>query len=141
MANSSVFLEFSNSLSAKIVAALLIVAIIYIANKVRKYLRSVTQIEKIPGPKRGSYFFGNVDLIKEHERNGYDPGEALLKVISSAFDDGHKQLTRIWLGPYPYACCCGPESAEVILSSNKLIDKSFNYDFFASWLGQGLLNR
>ncbi|XP_066264990.1 cytochrome P450 4V2-like isoform X1 [Branchiostoma lanceolatum] len=48
-------------------------------------------------------------------------------------------VTRLWLGITPVAITCSPETAEVLFSSSKHIEKSFVYDFLHPWLGTGLL--
>lgn len=43
------------------------------------------------------------------------------------------------IGPQVQVLITDPKDAEVILGSQKLIDKSDEYDFIAQWLGTGLL--
>jgi len=46
----------------------------------------------------------------------------------------------IWVGPFPVTVVFSPETAEVVLTNNKqLLQKAFVYDFFAPWLGDGIL--
>uniref|UniRef100_A0A182S5C1 Uncharacterized protein n=1 Tax=Anopheles funestus TaxID=62324 RepID=A0A182S5C1_ANOFN len=46
---------------------------------------------------------------------------------------------RLWLGTQMLIVITEPKDIEVILSSNKYIDKSIEYDFVRPWLGDGLL--
>uniref|UniRef100_A0A182VX83 Uncharacterized protein n=1 Tax=Anopheles minimus TaxID=112268 RepID=A0A182VX83_9DIPT len=46
---------------------------------------------------------------------------------------------RIWLGTQMLIVITEPKDIEVLLSSNKYIDKSIEYDFVRPWLGDGLL--
>ncbi|XP_046463628.1 cytochrome P450 4C1-like isoform X3 [Daphnia pulex] len=50
-----------------------------------------------------------------------------------------KSVVRIWVGPQPWFLLGGAESAEVVLSSNKIIDKGPEYDYIQPWLATGLL--
>lgn len=43
------------------------------------------------------------------------------------------------LGPHPEIMVTDPSLAEAILGSQKLIEKSDEYDFLSQWLGTGLL--
>lgn len=46
---------------------------------------------------------------------------------------------KIWFGPWMLALVTSPRIAETILSSQKLIDKSQEYDYIQPWLADGLL--
>uniref|UniRef100_A0A182PZ12 Uncharacterized protein n=1 Tax=Anopheles epiroticus TaxID=199890 RepID=A0A182PZ12_9DIPT len=46
---------------------------------------------------------------------------------------------RVWLGTQMLIVITEPKDIEVLLSSNKYIDKSIEYDFIRPWLGEGLL--
>ncbi|XP_041765666.1 uncharacterized protein LOC121590248 [Anopheles merus] len=46
---------------------------------------------------------------------------------------------RIWLDTQMLIVITEPKDVEAILSSNKYIDKSIEYDFIRPWLGEGLL--
>ncbi|XP_052902070.1 cytochrome P450 4d1-like [Anopheles moucheti] len=46
---------------------------------------------------------------------------------------------RLWLGTQMLIIITDPKDIEVILSSNKYIDKSIEYNFVRPWLGEGLL--
>nr|CAD7448371.1 unnamed protein product [Timema bartmani] len=45
----------------------------------------------------------------------------------------------MWLGPELFVFISDPKYVEVILSSNKLLDKGNNYKYLNSWIGNGLL--
>uniref|UniRef100_A0AAG5CW78 Cytochrome P450 n=1 Tax=Anopheles atroparvus TaxID=41427 RepID=A0AAG5CW78_ANOAO len=46
---------------------------------------------------------------------------------------------RLWLGTEMLIVVSDPKDVEVILSSNKYIDKSVEYNYIRPWLGEGLL--
>ncbi|XP_058116997.1 uncharacterized protein LOC131284572 [Anopheles ziemanni] len=46
---------------------------------------------------------------------------------------------RLWLGTQLLIVISDPKDIEVILSSNKYIDKSIEYNYIKPWLGEGLL--
>lgn len=48
-------------------------------------------------------------------------------------------ISRVWMGPQPLVILFSPETAEDMLSSNKIIEKAMFYDFIHSWVGTGLL--
>lgn len=48
-------------------------------------------------------------------------------------------IFRIRLAAVTWLVLLDPKFIEVILSSNKLIKKTSEYDFFKGWLGNGLL--
>nr|XP_042895147.1 cytochrome P450 4c3 [Parasteatoda tepidariorum] len=50
-----------------------------------------------------------------------------------------ERLLRFWFGLKPVVLFYKPETVEVILSSNALIEKTFAYDFLAPWFKQGLI--
>lgn len=65
------------------------------------------------------------------------PTEVLdtLSNISAQYPD----LVCLMLGPQPEILIKNPKIVEAILGSQKLIDKSEEYDFIEKWLGTGLL--
>nr|CAD7574995.1 unnamed protein product [Timema californicum] len=70
--------------------------------------------------------------MKTHDYSGFfDAGLRLRKQYGSIF--------RLWLGPQLFILLTKPQHIEVILSSNKLLDKGSNYQFLDKWLGTGLL--
>ncbi|GAB6023596.1 hypothetical protein CHUAL_008366 [Chamberlinius hualienensis] len=93
----------------------------------------VAMINKIPGPKGIPVFGNSLQLLKP--RN---------KVVSASMDlflpmlEKHS-LVRIWLGPIPVVVLIKAESAKILLSSNKEIDKAVFYKYLHNWIGDGLL--
>lgn len=62
--------------------------------------------------------------------------------IDREFVQMSKKYGRVFsfaVGPQVNFVCTDPKLMEIILGSNKLITKSFFYDFFKPWLGNGLL--
>lgn len=51
------------------------------------------------------------------------------------------RMCRIWLLWKPYVLVYGAEESEVILSSNRHINKSREYKLMEPWMGLGLLTR
>lgn len=49
------------------------------------------------------------------------------------------EVIKIWIGPKLTVFLADPRDVEIILSSQVLIDKSSEYEFFKPWLGDGLL--
>ena len=52
---------------------------------------------------------------------------------------GRHGLFAMWIGPYPMVVLTSGRTAEPVLTSNSLIDKSAEYDVLLPWLGTGLL--
>ncbi|XP_035209832.1 cytochrome P450 4c3-like isoform X2 [Stegodyphus dumicola] len=50
-----------------------------------------------------------------------------------------ERLLRFWFGLKPVVLFFKPETVEVVLSSNALLEKTFVYDFLAPWFKQGLI--
>lgn len=50
-----------------------------------------------------------------------------------------QRIYRLWVGPEPWVVLWKPESVEVVLSHNFLLEKSSQYEFLHPWLGTGLL--
>ena len=52
----------------------------------------------------------------------------------------NSSLGVIWLGPLPLVFVFKAEAAEVVVTNNKtLLEKSWLYDFYKPWLGDGIL--
>ncbi|KAG8196951.1 hypothetical protein JTE90_009010 [Oedothorax gibbosus] len=49
------------------------------------------------------------------------------------------RLLRFWFGLRPVVLFFKPETVEVVLSSNALLEKTFVYEFLAPWFKQGLI--
>ncbi|KAL7646992.1 UNVERIFIED_CONTAM: hypothetical protein RMT77_002249 [Armadillidium vulgare] len=87
-------------------------------------------IDKIPGP-RAIPFFGNALQFLG------SPSEGLKKAINVCNYD--KSFIRVWILNRPYIIIYKASAAEVILHSNKCLDKSSDYKSLRPWLGTGLL--
>ncbi|XP_068215979.1 cytochrome P450 4c3-like isoform X3 [Palaemon carinicauda] len=98
-----------------------------------KRKQMVAMIEKIPGPPAWP-IIGNALDINVEPREMFQRINGLVHVWGWVLP-----LVRAWLGPRPMVMLCGASRAEVILSSQKHIDKSRDYNFLHPWLGTGLL--
>ncbi|KAI1305841.1 Cytochrome P450 4C1 [Halotydeus destructor] len=84
----------------------------------------------------------NVGIVLTGMKQGLEAGEALFQCMIGfgRLEEFRKSgLSRVWLGPMPAVVLSSPEAVEVLLSSNKLIDKAMFYDYMHTWLGTGLL--
>ncbi|XP_062713552.1 uncharacterized protein LOC109401093 [Aedes albopictus] len=86
---------------------------------------------KIGGPK-GYPILGN-----SIQYGTKSPSEFLLEVEKSNKECG--KFYRLWIGPDLIFPISDAKLVEAILSSQKLLDKSVQYDFIRPWLGNGLL--
>lgn len=95
------------------------------------YRERLAMCAKLPGPKALPIIgHAGMFLLKSPPQ--------ILEVLTKI----HKEYPRIaclMLGPHPEILISDPVYAEVILGSQKLIDKSAEYDFIEQWLGTGLL--
>lgn len=110
-----------------LVASLIAVVVWWYKNNHEKF----SLARKLPGPPAYP-IVGNALMFL-----GKSPPQ-LLKVLEKL----HKQygsFARIMIGPQIQILIADPKDVEVILGSQKLIDKSDEYDFIAEWLGTGLL--
>ncbi|CRK92923.1 CLUMA_CG006516, isoform A [Clunio marinus] len=97
----------------------------------KKYSETYTLARKLPGPK-GWPILGNALMFI-----GLSPPE-LLKLLET-FPKKYGRTVRFLIGPQLQVLFTDPKDCETILGSQKLIDKSDEYDFIAEWLGTGLL--
>nr|CAH0102405.1 unnamed protein product [Daphnia galeata] len=96
-----------------------------------KYFR---RCDKVPGPPAQLPLFGSfTEFLLEPE--GILPH--FLKLHKKW--NNNRSITRLWVGPFPVFSIGSAEGAEVVLSSNKIIDKGREYDFMHPWLATGLL--
>lgn len=96
-----------------------------------KYRERFAIVAKLPGPK-GLPLIGHAQLFL------LKSPPQILEVLAKV----HAEYPRIFclmLGPHPEIMITDPSLAEAILGSQKLIDKSDEYNFFTQWLGTGLL--
>ncbi|XP_069949155.1 cytochrome P450 4c3-like isoform X1 [Cherax quadricarinatus] len=95
--------------------------------------RKIWLIEQIPGPKALPILGNALEVTVE-------PREVFQAIICSArVWKHHTSLVRAWAGPFPLVQMTNCRTAEVILSSQKHLDKSREYNFLHPWLGTGLL--
>ena len=107
------------------------VAVFFFTWYYRKYHEIQKLAKKLPGP-RTIPFLGNALLFL-----GKSPPE-LLKVLEK-LSKTHGRVVRLMVGPQVQVLLTDPKDAEVVLGSQKLIDKSDEYEFLSHWLGTGLL--
>ncbi|XP_047474770.1 cytochrome P450 4c3-like isoform X3 [Penaeus chinensis] len=93
--------------------------------------QKVALIEKIPGPKA-------LPLLGNALEVNVEPREVFQRICGGMAIAGKAPL-RVWLGTRPMVLVSQPADAEVILSSQKHLDKSRDYTFLHPWLGTGLL--
>lgn len=97
----------------------------------KKHHESYSLAIKLPGP-RAYPLIGNALTFL-----GKSPPE-LLKILEKLSKQYGRTL-RVMVGPSVQVLIADPKDAEVILGSQKLIDKSDEYKFIEYWLGTGLL--
>jgi cytochrome P450 family 4 len=97
----------------------------------KKYHETYTLGMKLPGPPTLP-LIGNTLLFL-----GKSPPQILKTLEGLAKKYG--RTVRIFVGPQLQVLICDPKDVEAILGSQKLIDKSDEYEFIAQWLGTGLL--
>lgn len=116
-------MEFSTFLIAVVVA----IVIYYFKNFHESYMKAI----KLPGP-RALPIIGNTLMFL-----GKSPPN-LLKTLEG-LSKKYGTVVRIMVGPQVQVLMTDPKDLEVILGSQKLIDKSDEYSFIEQWLGSGLL--
>ncbi|XP_047474761.1 cytochrome P450 4c3-like isoform X2 [Penaeus chinensis] len=95
--------------------------------------QKVALIEKIPGPKA-------LPLLGNALEVNVEPRELFQVVKGGSYIwSYHTAVFRVWAGPFPLVQLFKCKAAEVILSSQKHLDKSRDYTFLHPWLGTGLL--
>nr|XP_053637587.1 cytochrome P450 4c3-like isoform X3 [Cherax quadricarinatus] len=86
-------------------------------------------LNQIPGPKGipvlGNALYFNVDATELFQR--------VLKVTECG------EVSRMWMVHNPFCFLSSAKTAEVLLSSHKLLDKGMDYEFLHPWLGLNLL--
>nr|QST15013.1 CYP4AN-like protein [Diaphanosoma celebensis] len=93
--------------------------------------RFVSLIDRIPGPVKRP-LVGNAHLVPTES-------DDILEWVQLDNYRKYGHIFRIWFGLTPFVDINRPAEMEVLLTSQKLIDKSDSYDFLAPWLGDGLL--
>jgi hypothetical protein len=95
-----------------------------------KYYRRNGLLHKIPAIRSFPFVGSNLSFI------GKTPAQ-LFVTLQKAFEE-HGPLFRFDLTPFHSAIVVAdPKIAEGLLSSQKLIEKSVEYDLIRSWLGDG----
>ncbi|XP_027231572.2 cytochrome P450 4C1 [Penaeus vannamei] len=85
-------------------------------------------LAKIPGPET-HFLFGSRRISGVPE----DRIQWLIKTSTLG------EVVKFWIGFLPTCMICSARGAEVILTSQKHINKGNNYNFLKDWLGDGLL--
>lgn len=97
----------------------------------KKYHEMYTLSMKIPGPPAYP-LIGNALMLARKS-----PSQ-LFKYLEEAVQQ-YGSAARIMIGPQCLVCLSDPRDVEMILGSQKLLEKSDEYNFLEKWLGQGLL--
>lgn len=96
-----------------------------------KFRETLKITSKLPGPPRLP-ILGNALML-----TGKTPVQ-LMETFTEASQQ-YPKIVCIMIGPQCEVLLTDPKLAEVFLSSQKLITKSDEYDFFTAWIGTGLL--
>ncbi|XP_019381526.1 PREDICTED: cytochrome P450 4V2-like isoform X1 [Gavialis gangeticus] len=91
------------------------------------------QLRAVPGLSPCYPLLGNA-LLLERTAHGF-----FKQMFQYSEEFRNRSLLKMWVGPFPHLLLYHSDTVEVILSSSKLIDKSFLYTFVHPWLGTGLL--
>ncbi|KDR21746.1 cytochrome P450 4C1-like [Zootermopsis nevadensis] len=90
----------------------------------------VEKAEKIPGPQTQP-LFGNALKFGTSTKQFFD--------YMMWLTGTHGPIARVWVGPVLAVLLADPKYIEIILGSNKIIDKAILYKFGEPWLGKGML--
>ncbi|CAK5028380.1 unnamed protein product [Meloidogyne enterolobii] len=101
----------------------------------RKKREFVRLIDKLPGPRSLPVVGCALEFSPDNETT-YQMEYYFRKYTEDKDSPG---IMRIWLGPKPIVIVYKPETAKIILESNELISKPFEYSLLQDWLGTGLL--
>lgn len=96
-----------------------------------KFRETLKLASKLPGPPKLP-ILGDALLLA-----GQSPSQLMETFTDIAAK--YPRIACIMLGPQCEVLIADPKLAEVFLSSQKLITKSDEYDFFTAWIGTGLL--
>lgn len=97
----------------------------------KKFYGTYKLARKLPGPPMWPVIGSALMLL------GNSPSEMLNLLLSLTKEFGF--VTRLMVGPKLLLMLSDPKDLEVLLGSQKLIDKSNVYDYIKQWLGTGLL--
>lgn len=105
--------------------------LVFIGYYYKKYHETYTMALKISGPPPIP-ILGNALLFL-----GKSPSQML--VLLEAMAKKYGPTVRFHVGTQVQVLLTDPKDVEMVLGSQKLIDKSDEYNFIAHWLGTGLL--
>ncbi|XP_046392776.1 cytochrome P450 4c3 isoform X2 [Ischnura elegans] len=106
---------------------------LYVHRYRKKRARLIELMDKIPGPPALPIIGNTLQINVEHD-------ELFQRLQAATLMYGRRiGMARSWLAKLPYVFITDPKLVEIILSSNKHIDKSPDYDYLHPWLGTGLL--
>ncbi|XP_057367283.1 cytochrome P450 4C1-like [Daphnia carinata] len=88
-------------------------------------------VNRIPGPKSLPFIGNTLDIA-----GGL---QDILYILQEKWPQQFGGIYRFFVGTHCYVTVSSPEMMEIILSSQKTIDKGSSYDQLVPWLGQGLL--
>ncbi|XP_058822315.1 cytochrome P450 4d1-like [Topomyia yanbarensis] len=97
----------------------------------QRFANALYYAGKMEGPK-GYPLIGNADRL-----SGKTPAGFLLELQKMIAECG--RCFRLWIGLDLIIVLTDAQKVEAILSSQKFLDKSLQYDFLRPWLGDGLL--
>ncbi|XP_071439899.1 cytochrome P450 4c3 [Hetaerina americana] len=108
-------------------------AALFIFRYKRRRARLVELVDKIPGPPALPIIGNTLEINVEHD-------EIFDRIVAGGvIHNPEGGIMKGWLGKTPWVLLYDDKAAEIILSSNKHIDKSPDYEYLRPWLGTGLL--
>lgn len=114
-----------------ITIVIILMLIYFIFPYIQKYRERMEMLEKFPGPK-GLPLIGNaLELLKLKP-------EDILSALESLHNEFGSTI-RFLIGPKADILFTDPKDVEIILGSQKILEKSDEYSFLIDWLGTGLL--
>ncbi|KAJ6215404.1 hypothetical protein RDWZM_009904 [Blomia tropicalis] len=128
-----------------LIASIVLMFVIYfVVQFLRRRASMVRLINKIPGPPVDPWFpwLGHAMLVLDLDRCKFQYGTyALIYQLVASVNQIYRQegICKMWIGLKPLILLYRPDDVEVILSSSTLTQKSAEYRFLDSWLGEGLV--